>query len=91
MEVYLVDEDGFYVRPVWIEEEKDIPNNSVSEQPQGFYRAKRNEDNTRWIEGLSQEEIDEIHNQVPPKTVVERLKEEMATIQGALDFIIMNY
>jgi hypothetical protein len=52
--------------------------------------------NGRWfkmakIEWKTQEEIEAEKNAPQPPTETDLLKEQIATMQGALDFIIMNY
>lgn len=74
MQVYKIDGLGFYVGPVWLNDGQALPDDCRTDQPQGFFKAKRNADDTGWIEGASQEEIENAKNS-NEKTQFEILKE----------------
>lgn len=74
-----VDENGFYLEPVLFNDEDEIPECCV--EPYGtneiFYKPKW--DGEKWVESLSQEEIDDLKNSQPqpqPQLTLEKLKEE---------------
>jgi hypothetical protein len=55
--------------------------------PEGFYRPKW--DGEKWIEGLSQEEIEAIRNVTPTQTTDEKLEELATNVNDALYAIMM--
>lgn len=112
--IYKIDSDGFMtyetveIEPIDFEEDGtpvyDIPSNftdvplptDIEGKQLPFYRPKWM--GTKWIEYMSQEEINALRNQPKEPTEIdllkqenETLKSEVATLQGAVDFIIMNY
>jgi len=60
----VVDENGFIVDSVTFEEEEEfeIQPNWISELVPNFYKPKWDFEQKKWIEGATQEEIDEIEN-----------------------------
>lgn len=72
--VLKIDDNGFFIEDVILENEEIIPDDCVeTECPQGFYKPRW--DGAKWIEGLTQEEIEELKNKPIPKTEFEILKE----------------
>ncbi len=72
--VLKINEDGFFIEDVVLEDEESIPEGCIEvECPQGFYKPRW--DGSMWIEGLTQEEIEELKNKPVPKTELEILKE----------------
>lgn len=77
-QVIRVDENGFYVEPVLIQDDAEIPADCV-ETPfiDGMYKPKWTGE--EWIEGATQEEIDSIKANQPepqPEPTLEELKDE---------------
>ena len=58
----------------------------IQEIPVGFYLPKW--DGEKWVEGLSQTEIDAIINQPQPKTELELLREQVAQQQEIIDAML---
>lgn len=80
MQVYRIDDNGYYIKPVITEE---APSNCVTvHPPQGLYRAKWT--GTEWIEDMPQEEIDELNNQ--PKEPTD--KEKIAQLEQIIDTML---
>ena len=85
-----IDENGLFIEDVILEEHPMIEQNGemildpyyVSEPvPQGFYHPKWN--GTSWVEGLSEEEIDELTKPQPHEpTIEERLEETEELLQA---------
>jgi hypothetical protein len=62
MQVYKRDDNGWYLGPIWIDQGQSIPADCRVDGPAGFYKAKRNAEDSGWVEGATQEEIDAIKN-----------------------------
>ncbi|MGG2024206.1 hypothetical protein AB1282_00210 [Gottfriedia sp. S16(2024)] len=89
--VYRLDAEGFYLEDVILENGVAIPGDCVDmPEPIGFYKIKYDRIKKKWVEGLTQNEIDEIRNQPIPKTEAELLKERLTLSEEAIDFLIMN-
>lgn len=72
--VIKIDSNGYFVEDVILESEEITPIDCIEiECHEGFYKPKWN--GSRWIEGLTQEEIEELKNKPVPKTELEILKE----------------
>lgn len=57
-QVFKVDENGYFVEPVLIEDDEELPSDCVEIPfPDGMYRPKW--DGNQWLEGLTPEELDE--------------------------------
>lgn len=75
-QVYRINENGYYIGPVIADE---TPSDCIEIQPpQGLYKGKWTGD--EWMEGMTQEEIDEINNQPREKTQLEILQETVDTL-----------
>lgn len=71
-QVYRINENGFYIEPVIVNDIDDIPIDCIDvDIPQGLYRAKWT--GTEWVEDMTQEEIDELNNIARPPTIEEQL------------------
>lgn len=69
--VRVIDEDGFFIEDSFVEELTDLTIETPC--PSGFYHPKW--DGDKWIEGLTQEEIDSIKsNSIQAPTDQERLE-----------------
>lgn len=85
-----IDEDGFYVEDVLFDAgiipvDEDIVLEVV---PEGLYRPRW--DGTAWVEGLTQQEIDELQNQPQEPTDAEKiaqLEADKAALQSEVDFL----
>lgn len=85
-QVYLIDQSGYYVRPVEIDEKTPIPNNCVEKTPtqgKGVYKHRWN--GFDWEEGLSPSEI----NSLKPTTTINPV-EELQRQYVDLVFELMN-
>lgn len=57
--VLKIDDNGYFIEDVILENEEITPEGCIEvECPQGFYKPRW--DGSRWIEGLTQEEIEEL-------------------------------
>ncbi|GEM_PF-2080972 len=100
MKLLKIDTQGYFIEDVIVKEipmVEKIDGELVEDPlyikencPNGFYRPKWEFTNNQWVEGASQEEIDAIKNKPQPKTEIELLKEELATTQEALNYLLMN-
>lgn len=67
-----IDENGFFLEDVILEDEDNTPNNCIETKcPEGFYLPRWN--GKEWIEGLTQAEIDKIKNVTQEPTLEERI------------------
>lgn len=88
-QVFQFDSSGFFVCPIILKNNELIPADCTEVQPiDGLYKAKLIDG--KWVEGLSQEEIDVILNVSNPKSEIDVLKENQLLIQQALDDIILG-
>jgi len=82
-QIYRIDEFG-YLKEIYVKDfgedgncVEEIAENIITvDPPQGLYKLKWT--GTEWIEGLTQEEINEINNQPKPLTEIEQLRLEQA-------------
>jgi hypothetical protein len=89
--VYRLDAEGFYSEDVIIEYGAELPSDCVDmPEPIGFYKIKYDRDKAKWVEGLTQAEIDELRNKPLPKTEMELLEERLTLSEEAIDFLLMN-
>lgn len=85
MQVYEYDENGIFVEPVILSENEELPPNMTFNRPDGFYKPKWT--GTKWIEGLSQGELDEMEYQ----QYLNSLKPSDEEIKNAqLELVILN-
>lgn len=79
-EYFKIDENGNILDVTLLDESQEIPENHVLGwgQDRSFYKAIYNFDADDWIEGLTQEEIDEINNKPKELTETEKLKLSLA-------------
>jgi hypothetical protein len=84
-QVYRIDVDNYYVEPVIIADKSPIPKDCREDAPpDGLYRAQRNNADTEWIEGASQEEIDNIRNTPVPLSELAQLKKQQTDLMFEL-------
>lgn len=82
-QVYKIDDNGFYVEPVLVSVDEELTEDLVEIPfPNGLYRPKWT--GTEWIEGATQEEIDNIKNQQPEPNEVEKIKQHLINTENAL-------
>jgi hypothetical protein len=87
--VYRIDKDGYYIEPVILKENDNIPSDCIETRPQdGFYKPQFV--NNEWTEGETQEEIDAIKNAPQPLSELEQLKKQQELMQSALDDLILG-
>lgn len=78
-QVYRIDNQGFYIEPVILEENDKLTPDCVEEIPtMGLYRAQYVDG--RWAEGMPQEEIEAIKNTPQPLAELEQLKKQVADL-----------
>lgn len=95
-QVFRIDDQGFFVEPVMIAEDEELPGDCVDEMPPyGLYKPKYF--GGQWVEGATPEEIEAIKNPSLPKSDIEILKEEnealkerIELMQAALDDLILG-
>lgn len=80
MMVYIIDEDGYYIEDMIIDDNDLLPSNCVLLQaPQGFYKPKWT--GSEWVEGAAQHEIDEIIN---PKQTIPTVEDRIIELENTL-------
>lgn len=75
--VRLIDSNGFFIEDAFVEELTSLTIETPCEG--GFYKPKW--DGGKWIEGLTQTEIDAIKNVATPKTEIEELQDQIIATQ----------
>lgn len=71
--VLKIDNNGFFVEDVILKDSEEILVDYIqTECPDGFYKPKWN--GTEWVEGLTQEEIEEFKNKPRELSEIEQLK-----------------
>jgi hypothetical protein len=91
-QVFKIDSNGFYIEPVILQDDEKLGNNLIDIAiSEGFYRPKWY--GKKWVEGLTQLEIDALRNVPQPKTEIELLKEEniqlLSRVQESENAIVM--
>jgi len=82
-QVYRYDENGDYKEPVLIGNDEPIPSDCLEEEPpQPNWKPKVV--NGKWVETITEEDLKEISSQPQPKTDIEQLKEENASLKQQL-------
>jgi hypothetical protein len=89
MIVYRYDNNGYYIEPVYISEGEPIPSD-CTDIPLPKINYKPQFVNGKWIETLSQDEINALLNTPKPKTELDILKENQELMQKALDDLILG-
>ena len=93
-----IDENGFFIEDVILEEQPMIEQNEemildphyVSDPvPQGFYHPKWN--GTTWVEGATQEEIDELTKPQPHEPTVEERLEQTEELLRTVTMAFTEY
>ena len=75
--VRLIDDKGLFIEDTFVEELTEFTVETLCTE--GFYKPKWN--GTKWIEGLTQTEINAIKNVVTPKTEIEELQDQILATQ----------
>jgi hypothetical protein len=79
MIVYRFDKDGFYIEPVTLKEDQEIPANCTDiPLPTVNYKPKFKD--AVWVETLSDEEIEVLKNTPLPLSPIEELKKQQADL-----------
>ena len=80
MQAILIDDDGMFVCDVVVADKTILTDKHIlTPCPNGFYHPKW--DGEKWVEGLTQAEIDTIKASVPtPKATVEELEATVADL-----------
>lgn len=88
-QIFRFDSDGFYVEPIILQDDEQVPEDCTEDQPEdGLFKAKFVDG--RWVESLTEDQINEIKNAPQPKTELDLLKEKQNLIQQALDDLILG-
>lgn len=88
-QVFRMDQNGFYLEPVIIEDEKNIPVDCTEIQPpDGLYKGKFV--NGEWVESLTEDEINTLKDAPQPLSDIEQLKKQQDLMQSALDDLILG-
>lgn len=78
-EVYQIDSNGYFIKPIWIDENQSLPNNCVLVRPtEGLFKAQFF--NGAWVENLSQSEIEAIKNAPAPPSELDQLKKQQTDL-----------
>lgn len=86
IQVYEIDTEGFYIQPVIIPKESEEESLYISiKPPDGLFKPKW--DGEKWVEGLSQKEIDELMNTPNSQSP----KEELTNLKLAIAELIQTY
>ena len=90
IQVFIYDENGFYIDSKFTEELGE--NMTVKPILIGRVKPKFDKEADEWVEGATEEEIKEWEaNQPKPQpSETEKLKQELLTVQEALDFILFK-
>jgi hypothetical protein len=88
-QVFRFDANGFYMEPVILEDDQQVPSDCTENKPQdGLYKGQFL--NGEWVESLTDEEINTIKNASHPPTEIDTLKANQDLIQKALDDLILG-
>jgi hypothetical protein len=80
--VIRIDKQGYYREDVILQDHEPTPEDCVEiEVPEGFYYPKWDFVNLQWVEGLSEEEIEEIRNQPIPPNEIDVLGEKIVELE----------
>jgi hypothetical protein len=80
--VIRIDEQGYYREDVILQDHEPTPVDCVEiEVPEGFYYPKWDFVNLQWVEGLSEEEIEEFRNQPIPPNEIDVLGEKIVELE----------
>ncbi|WP_117017517.1 hypothetical protein [Aeribacillus pallidus] len=93
-QVYKIDENGFYLEPVLVEEklleEEELDSYLIKIPfPEGLYRPKWDFKQEKWIETITEAEKEELKN-AAPSNEIETLKERIELMQKVLDELILG-
>lgn len=78
-EVYRYDENGIYIEPVILQDGENVPTNCTVIKPTGsFFKGKF--ESGKWIESLTQDEINELINAPQPVSELETLKKQQTDL-----------
>ncbi|WP_027410375.1 hypothetical protein [Anoxybacteroides tepidamans] len=83
-QVSRVDEAGFFIEPVLVDEKDTLsPDLIKTPVPEGFYKPRW--DGTQWVEGMSEEEFNQLKaNQPEPSPSSDELKLRVENVEGAV-------
>lgn len=87
MQVFKIDENGFFVETVIVKNIENLDSDIIVQKwDKPLHRPKWT--GVDWIEGLSQEEINELNNQPQEPTEIEKLQQEVASTNAmVLEFM----
>jgi hypothetical protein len=87
-QVVRIDDAGFYVEPVILEDNDRVPSDCVESVPPSLYKARYVDG--AWGEGASQAEIDALTSAPQPVSELEQLKRNQELMQAALDELLLG-
>lgn len=88
--VIKIDETGLFIEDVLINENEEIPLDCIETPcPNGFYMPKWN--GAKWVEGLTQEEIDELNNQPRELTEIEIQQQIINTLGQEIALLKLQF
>jgi hypothetical protein len=84
-QVFKIDDQGFYIEPVIVKDDEELEENLIETPiPEGFYRPRWN--GNEWVEGLTNEEIEQLKQQHQPQlSEVDLLKQENEELKQRLE------
>ncbi|MEC0312987.1 hypothetical protein ACTOTM_00065 [Bacillus subtilis] len=91
---YEIDENGYIIKG-YEPDAKDIPDGVVDAwEGSGFFKPRYDREKRQWVEGATQEEIDEIlkgTNPIDePVSEVEQMKEQILNLQRMCNVLMAN-
>lgn len=91
MQVYRIDENKFFLEDVELLDGESIPSDCREDKPaNGFIRPKRNESDTGWIEGATQEEINAVNKGKQVVNEVDILREKIAAQDTVIEELMFT-
>lgn len=81
-EVYQIDSDGYYIQPIYLFDEDEMPTNCIENMPVNLIKPRWN--GKSWEEKATQEEIEKIENITNPEKEVTELKKQLESTNQAV-------
>ena len=77
-QVYRIDEVGFYIEPVILKTEEDVPQDCVEVEPPNMYKAHWS--GSEWVEA----------GEPPTPSDYRSMEDELQEVKQTLDFLLMG-
>jgi hypothetical protein len=88
-QVFRYDTEGFYIEPVILQNDQEIPNDCSDKIPsEGLYKPQFVDG--EWVEGMPQEEVDAIKSILPEPDTLQEIKKQQELMQQAIDDLILG-